>query len=158
MHSPSGESDLLSLVAPILRELADPLAVTTADGTWGDGRILDANPAFERLTGLKAQDIRNRPYRELCQTSAPVGSQDVGGEAAGIEATVVLAGAPMQGGPVGDGPASNGQRMRVRAVSLPGDSGAARMRVIAHQAIGGPVPILGRRCRRMDPMALCSMP
>ena len=110
----------------------DPFVVTSADGAWGDGRILDANPAFEMLTGLNAGDIRNKPYCQLLEAPAKVGAP----EAADIEATVVLCGPPNRNGPAAAGTAFDGRRVHIHAVALPDDDGLARMRVIAHRPIG----------------------
>ena len=45
-----------------------------AQGKPCDYRFLDANPAFEALTGLKAEQIPGAPYAKFCRASRSTGS------------------------------------------------------------------------------------
>ena len=59
------ESDFLNLFSQMAEGVALHEIIRDADGTPVDYRFLAVNPAFERLTGLRAADILGRTVREV---------------------------------------------------------------------------------------------
>ena len=128
--------ELLALFERAFESRPDALAVTTPGESLGDGALVFANTAFQRLTGRKAARLLGRRYGELCRGLERGGRSGPGSKgmeakgADGLQADVTVLG-PAEG---------SGTSARLHAVPLFDGFGTERFRVIAHGAIGAGTP------------------
>jgi len=145
--------ELVALFERAFEGRPDALVVTTPcgvhGGSLGDGELVFANPAFQRLIGRTARQLLGQRYGDLCHGLAAHGEKGCAGEtekaAVGLQADVTLHG-PDKG---------SGASMRLCAVPLFDGFGTERFRVIAHAAVDAGAPagskgITERHARLLD--------